>query len=387
MEPGDDVRGCEARPGNGLGLLAFGFAVFLVFGVCLVLVGANQEALASDLGLDLAGTGLLGAGLALGIGVGVAGAGPLVDRLPRRPLFAAAGLLAGGSLLTFAPDMGFPRALAQLAVVGIGIGALETVVNVTVTQRHGAASTRPLLFVHSAAPAGAMLTPFAIALIRPAWTTSFHLTGAATLVLVGVVLFSKLPDPPPRKPGLRAVPPLGALLPFLVMGFAYVGVEATLTLFAVPYAQETLALTQARGQEAIGVFWTGLLAGRLVLLLVRRRIGAEFLVAAGFAGAAVLLVGIGARLHHVELVYGAAGLAMSFVFPVMIALASERCPDARGTATGFVAGAAAFGGFALPWLSGALGDRVGVALALAALAPWCLVLACAAAAVRRGSRG
>ena len=113
MEPGDDVRGCEARPGNGLGLLAFGFAVFLVFGVCLVLVGANQEALASDLGLDLAGTGLLGAGLALGIGVGVAGAGPLVDRLPRRPLFAAAGLLAGGSLLTFAPDMGFPRALAQ----------------------------------------------------------------------------------------------------------------------------------------------------------------------------------------------------------------------------------------------------------------------------------
>ena len=78
---------------------------------------------------------------------------------------------------------------------------------------------------------------------------------------------------------------------------------------------------------------------------------------------------------------------MSFVFPVMIALTSERCPDARGTATGFVAGAAAFGGFALPWLSGALGDRVGLAPALAALALWCLVLAGAAAAARRGSRG
>ena len=132
-----------------------------------MLVGANQEALASDLGLDLAGTGLLGAGLALGIGVGVAGAGPLVDRLPRRPLFTVAGLLAGGSLLTFAPDMGFARALAQLVLVGIGIGAHETIVNATVTERHGAASARPLLFVHAAATTGAMLTPFAIALASP----------------------------------------------------------------------------------------------------------------------------------------------------------------------------------------------------------------------------
>lgn len=350
-------------------------------------MGANQEALAADLGLDLAGTGLLGSGLALGIGVGVAGAGPLADRLPRRPLFAAAGLLAGGSLLTFAPDMGFPRALAQLAVVGIGLGALETVVNVTVTQRHGAASTRPLLFVHSAATAGAMLTPFAIALARPAWTTSFHLTGAAALVLVGIVLFARLPDPPPRNPGARAVPPLAVLLPFLVMGFAYVGVETTLTLFAVPYAHGALALTEARGQDAIGVFWAGLLAGRLVLLTVRRRIGAGFVVAAGVAGALILLGGIGLRVPQVELVYGAAGLAMGFVFPVMIALTSEQCPDARGTATGLVAGAAAFGGFVLPWFSGALGDRVGVAPALAALALWCVVLAGAATAAGRVGRG
>ncbi|MCP4242897.1 MAG: MFS transporter [bacterium] len=351
-----------------------------------MLVGVHQEELAADLGLDLAGTGLLGAALSLGIGVGVAGAGPLADRLPRRRLFAAAGLLAGGSLLSFAPDMGFPRALVQMAVVGIGIGALETVVNVAVTQRHGAASTRPLLFVHSAATIGAMLTPFAVALTLPAWTTSFHVTGAAALVLAGGVLFSELPAPPPRKPGLRKLPALGALLPFLVMGFAYVGVETTLTLFAVPYAHETLALTEARGREAIGIFWSGLLAARLLLMLVRRPIGAGFLVASGLAGAAIVFGGIGWQLQRVEIVYAAAGLAMGFVFPLMIALTAERFPDARGTATGLVAGAAAFGGFALPWLSGVLGDRVGVAPALAALAPWCLVVACAAALTQRGNR-
>ena len=350
-----------------------------------MLVGVNQEELAADLGLDLAGTGLLGAGLALGIGVGVAGAGPLADRLPRRPLFIAAALIAGVCLSGFTDDMSFPRAVTQMFFLGVGIGALETVINAAVTQRHGLESTRPLLFVHSAATAGAMLTPFAIALAEPAWTTSFHITGGAALALAGGAFLVKLPDPAPLAPTHRGIPPLGGLFPFLVMGFAYVGVETALTLFAVPYASGTLALTEARGQESIGIFWGGLLAGRIALMWLRRRIGAGFVVAAGLAGAAILLVGIGARIHPVELVYGAAGLAMSFVFPVMIALAAERYPDARGTATGLVAGAAAVGGFALPWLSGVLGDRVGVGPALPALAPWCLVMAWAAAVIQRRS--
>jgi predicted MFS family arabinose efflux permease len=69
---------------------ALAFAAFLLFGVMLVLVGANQAELARDLELDLAGSGLLVSLLSVGLGVGVLGAGPLVDRLPRRPLFVGA---------------------------------------------------------------------------------------------------------------------------------------------------------------------------------------------------------------------------------------------------------------------------------------------------------
>jgi len=319
----------------------------------------------------------------LGIGVGVAGAGPLADRLPRRPLFVVAGMLTGASLLGFSVEMGFGRALTQLVLVGVGIGALETVVNVTVSERRGSNSAKPLLFVHSAATLGAMLTPFAIALIRPDWTTTFHITGAAALLLVAAVAFAKLPNPAPLAPADRVRPPAGPLLPFLVMGFAYVGVEATLTLFAVPYASGALSLTEAQGREAIGFFWTGLLVGRVGLLLVPRPIGPGFLVAAGLAGAVILLGGIGMRLPQVGLVYTAAGLAMGLVFPVMIALTADRFPAARGTATGLVGGAAALGGFAVPWLSGALGDLIGIGPALASLGFWCLGFAGAACFTRR----
>jgi hypothetical protein len=81
LEPEHDVRGRQARSRHGLtrARAPLGFSAFLVFGVVLVLVGANQAALARDLALDLSRSGLLGSALVLGIGMGVVGAGPLVD--------------------------------------------------------------------------------------------------------------------------------------------------------------------------------------------------------------------------------------------------------------------------------------------------------------------
>ena len=52
-------------------MLPLAFAAFLLFGVMLVLVGANQAELARDLGIDLAGSGLLVSLLSVGLGVGV----------------------------------------------------------------------------------------------------------------------------------------------------------------------------------------------------------------------------------------------------------------------------------------------------------------------------
>lgn len=370
-------------------MTAVGFAVFLLFGVCLVLLGANQQALAADLGLDLASFGLLGSALALGIGVGVAGAGPLVDRAPRRPLFVGSGLLAAGALLGMEPGIGYPRALAHMIAIGLAVGVQETLVNACVSQRHGARAARPLLVAHSGATLGAMLAPLAIAALGAdlPWTASFRATGVAQLALAALCLPLRFPAPPGAALRRAAGPlPLTALLPFLLVGFAYVGVETSLTLFAVPYASETLGLPEARGVRAISVFWAGLLAGRLALLAVRRRIDARFLAAAGLAGAAVLAAGIGARLAAVELVYGAAGVAMGFVFPVLIALSSERAPEARGTATGLAAGAGAAGGLAIPPLHGGLGDRFGTGPALLALVAWCGVILLAAWAASRRAR-
>jgi len=357
-----------------------GFAVFLLFGVCLVLLGANQETLSADLGLDLTQLGLLGSALALGIGVGVAGAGPVVDRSQRKPLFVGAALLAALALGWVEPGMSLARVLAQLAAVGVAIGVQETLVNTCIAQRHGLAAAKPLIIVHAGATLGAALAPLAIAsqAANPSWIDVFHTTAAAQLALAAACMCLRFPEPPTHPGSAAREPlPLRELLPFLWISFAYVGVETTLSLYVVPYAG-SIGVAEARALHAMTCFWGGLLLGRLTLLTARQRIDARFLAWAGLAGACTIGLGIGLRSEAIEGIYGLAGLGMGFVFPVLIALAAERAPAARGTATGLAGGAGALGGLAIPPLHGNLGDHFGVAAALLALIFWCGVMMLAA---------
>lgn len=369
-------------------MLVLGFASFVVFGVVLVLLGANQADLADALGLDLAETGLLASALSAGLGVGVVVAGPLIDRQPRRPIYLIAMGIGALALFGFDADMGFARALACCALLGLGVGIYDTLISALVVERYREHSARPMSLVHAGATLGAVCCPFLVGLVaaRAGWAASFHWTGVAHLVLAGACLLVRLPAPRHEETSSAPLRHVlgGAVIPFAVLAFAYVGFETALTIFAVPYASDALDLAPGRGRQAIGAFWLGLLAGRVALAAAPRAPDARLLVGAGLAGAAILATGVALGVQAVGLVFGATGLALGLVFPLMIALAGQRFPDARGTAVGLVTGAGALGGFAIPWLHGAMGDRAGTAVAVGTLAGWSLALAVAALFARRG---
>jgi fucose permease len=370
-------------------LLPVGFAAFLAFGVVLVLVGANQADLAKALGMDLSRSGLLGAAVALGAGTGVTAAGPLVDRFPRRPLFVAALLVAALALLTLGRNVSFWQAFAHLALLGMGAGFYDTLLNAVVIHESGAHAAKPLALLHAGATAGAVAGPPLIGWLARVgdWTWSFHATGAIFVLLAAWASWVRLPAPPKRA-AARAGDRIFRLplLALAVVGFAYVGVETAVTLFAVPWAHTLLVLPPARGQMAISTFWLGLLGGRLAMLGLGRSLGTRFLAAAGISGALILAAALWARIPQLELVTLASGLALGAVYPVMIALAGAEFPFASGTAAGLVAGAGALGGFAIPWMTGALGDAVGLAAGLATSSLWCLAITAAAFALARMSR-
>jgi len=368
-------------------MLPLGFASFLCFGVVLVLVGANQAGLARDLGLDLEQTGLLGSALAIGIGIGVVGAGPLFDRLPRRPVFVASTLLAAAALASVDASTGFARLMAHVLIAGIGIGAYDTLINATVVERYSEDSAKPMAAIHAAATIGAMVGPPLVSwFFSEDWSASFRWTGVSHLVLAAVAASVRFPAPPARDTAMteaRESVISWALLPFSGVAFAYVGIEAAMIVFAIPYA-EHVGLPDEQGRLAISVFWLGLLAGRLAVLGRSGAPAERTLRVAGLLSAVLILGGITFAPERVELLFGLVGFSLGAVYPVVIALAGQRFPHARGSAAGFAAGAGALGGFAIPWITGALGDAIGISIAIASLAVWSLLIALSAATPRPG---
>ena len=129
--------------------------------------------------------------------------------------------------------------------------------------------------------------------------------------------------------------------------------------------------------------WLGILVGRLLLMLPRRGLDARAIAVSGLLAAALLGGGTALGIRHVELLMAATGLALSAVFPLMIALAGQLVPEAPGRAVGLVAGVGSLGGFLLPPLIGLVADASDIRLAIGSLAAWCLLTAAAAAFAHR----
>ena len=371
-------------------MLAFCFAIFLVFGTVLVLVGANQDALAVALGIDLAESGLAASTLALGIGAGMALGGPLADRVARRPLAAVSMGVAAAALLGVSDGMSFARLLAHVFALGAGAGLANVLMNVVIVEHFGEAATRRLVVMHSAATLGAVAGPgLAVVLGQvDSWTLSFRVVGAAYGLFALWVLRVPLGVPAHARagalPAARPRAPL-ELAAYCLTAFAYLGVEGGVTVFAVPFAVDGLGLSPDRGRAAISAFWLGLLAGRMSLLLWRGALDARVLVVCGVAGTAALALAALRVTAQVEWLFGGAGFCIGPVFPLLVALSARTLPAHPGLATGLVTGLGSLGAFVLPWATGAIGDARGVGAAFGALALGCAAMAGAATAARRAS--
>jgi len=369
-------------------------ASFLAFGSLLVLYGANSTELIVSLELDYADLGMLGSMLSLGLGVGIILAGPLIDRLPRRPLYVGACALVLIASTTLGPETGYRALLFHTIAIGFGAGFYETVLNALVVEDLGLRAPRRLVFVHAAATAAASATPLLFELARSfeplAWYETFRIAGGAHALLIVGALFVPMrsraahgadaatsdTDRPDDRAALAAV---------CVACFAYVGVESAISLFVADHATSGLALAPERAGRTISAFWGGLLVGRLAIGLSPRPIGAGTTAALALV-AAGLIVAFGAgAIGTPELAMAGVGFFLGGVFPIMIGLAGLALPSSPGTAVGLAGGLGSLGGFVVPWLTGHVANATTLSLALASLGLWLglLVMGATVAARRR----
>jgi len=374
-------------------LTAFATASFLSFGTLLVIFGANASEIIADLELDYAAFGLLGSILSLGLGTGIVIAGPIVDRAPWRPLFVGACAMVIAATTTVGPETGYALLVFHMFAIGFGAGFYETVVNALVIEVFGSSARRRLLFIHSGAALAACVVPLLIGWIRQTsileWTETFWLAGVVHIPVIVAALFLRLEaaETGEGSDALDADPDSSVddrvvLAALCVAAFAYVGVEAALTIFVVDHVSVDLGFGPLRAGRTISAFWGGLFIGRVASALLPRSPGAgTTAILSGVSAALLMLFGLSLGAMP-ELVMLAVGLAASCAFPVLIALAGRALPSAPATAVGLAGGLGSLGGFFVPWATGALANRATLSIALASLAAWMLLLSTAASVAR-----
>jgi MFS transporter, FHS family, glucose/mannose:H+ symporter len=344
----------------------------LLFGVTLTTLGAVLPPLIARYGMEKTDAGSLLASMSTGILVGSLVFGPVVDRLGYRPVLVAGALGVGLGLAAIARAPS-PNLLAMaILAFGFGGGLLNGATNALVSDitPKGRESGLALLGVFFGI--GAFGVPLVLGLLLQWASYTAIVGGLALLVVVPLMSFLLVRFPPPKQAQGFPLRRVGALLgdaALLLVGlmlFLQSGMEITLGGWSAQYVREVLRLSERRSILILSLFWVGMVAARLVLARLTR-VWPATIVLPGFLG--VALVGAGLMLAVPHTAAAGAGLfllgyGLAAGFPILLGFLGGLYRDLTGTAFSAVFVMALVGGSTLSYLTGVLGDRIGLRASL-----------------------
>lgn len=305
------------------------------------------------------------------------GYAPAVARWGLRAVLAAgAGLFALGLAIVAAAG-GPELLLAGFLAAGAGFGALDSGINHLYVRLFPGARAVALNLVHLFFAVGAAGAPVTLALLLPrvGWRAAYGAMALAALALAAALLRTcrmeaepgrRQPTPAEALRWVRAVAPAAAAIAL------YVGVEVTVSGWAYTFLAREAGASAVLAGSGISLFWAGLALGRLLLGPAVERAGyrASLLTAAGLAGLSLLAATLPVGPAAAAILLGGCGLAMSVIFPTLMALASTRVPaseEATAAATSVMLLASSVGNMSLPALAGAAAARAGLGPIIAAM--------------------
>ncbi len=312
-------------------------------------------------------------------------AGELLHRVGTRYalVLGGAACVVGGLATAARPP--FVLLVVIQVVIGFGIGIVESVLNVFLSELPEA--TTLLNRLHAFFGVGALIGPLMATwtLRYFAWTAVWLILSIAWVALViGFLLVypvrPAVPASDPSEPPRRGMFGSAVRDPAVVLaaGFlaVYVGLELSVGNWGFSYLVSDRSQGDLLAGYIVGGYWFGLTLGRFVISPFATRRG---LTAARMTELCLLGVIAGALFIWVAPLVVAAGVGFVLlgfflgpIFPTAIAVVPSLT-EARlvPTAIGLINGVSVVGGAVFPWLAGAISEGVGVWTLL----PYALVLA------------
>lgn len=350
-------------------LTAIAYTSFVPVGIATVLLGPMLPILSARWSLNYSQAGALFTIQYVASTCAVLLSGELVSWRGYR--FAMkAGLLAtaaGLSLLLTGPKL---LGVLCLAANGAGLGVAVPAANLMVAELNPHRRSSSLNWLNFYWSAGAVACPFLVA--AAAKTHQLPLLPelvAACCVLLAIAM-TAAHDPivetriePARN--MKLWPLIQTRFhPFLVLGalfFIYVGTENGFGGWVASFAKSLKNLTPTMAVITPSFFYASLMLGRWLAPMLLRKIGDIKLAQAGLllacGGSAALLFAHG--LFGIAASACVAGLGLSSVYPITIALLSKVFGTASSRIGSIMFGLSNIGGGLFPWIVGVAANRSG----------------------------
>jgi FHS family L-fucose permease-like MFS transporter len=282
-------------------------------------------------------------------------------------------------LIPAARHVSFPLFLVAVFVLGAGVTTLQTSANpyIAILGPEHSAPIR-LNLAQAFNSIGTMLAPlvagayiltdpakqFTSARIADTVRVPYMLIAGALLMLAIILAFIRIPGFPTQRTGKSIFS--GGIWHFkhTVLGalgiFLFVGVEVGLAALAINFFKAQGMSNTRTASLLVSLYWFGTLVGRLLASWLLTRLRSDRMLAAcGFAAAALLVVSIFAHGQWAIWPIVLCGFFNSIMFPNIFALGIAGLGPMTSTGSGLMT-AAISGGAVIPYLLGALADRVGL---------------------------
>lgn len=358
----------EQVPASASALTRTAYIAFVPIGVANVLLGPLLPTLSTRWSLNYAQAGALFTAQYVASTFAVALSGAIVSwRGFRFAMQAGILLMAGGLALLLAgpPWLG----IVSIAAIGAGLGIAVPPGNLMVAQlnpRRRAASLNWLNFYWSV---GAVACPFLVAAAAKGHRIPLFLSILGGFSVLIVMAMAPLPsysgEPLSAGRATEILPVIhGRMRSFLILAvlfFLYVGTENSVGGWVASFAKSLGNLSPAMSLITPSFFYASLMVGRWLAPFLLRS-GTEIRLVQGglllaFAGAAGLLSSHG--LAGVVASACAAGLGLSYVYPINIALLSKEFGSASSSIASIMFVLSNIGGGLFPWTVGLASNRSG----------------------------
>ena len=350
------------------------FFYFLTYGICFISLGLAMASLgpvlpfmAEHIDVSFGQISFLFTASSLGYLTGSAGGGRLYDRFKGHHLMLiAVSLMVVMSILVPIIPIFFPLLLVMF-FFGLGQGMLDVGGNVNLLWVFQARVGPYMNALHFCFGVGAFLAPIVMhhvmklaggAITWPFWVLA--LLFLPSLVGLWALRSPTNPEISDDHEGKKSVDYRLVVL-MMVLFFIYVGVETGFGGWIFTYATEGKIADEAGASYMNSIFWGALTLGRLVSVLLAKRLKPSTLLIGNF-GLAIAFLGLilifPQNTPIVWVVSAGLGFSLSSVFPTLLALGESRM-KITGAVTGMFFLGSSLGGTLVPMLLGQIFEYVG----------------------------